>query len=286
MRRSLLFIPGNNPAMLQNADVFESDAIILDLEDAVSINEKDSARILISHYLKSKPSHNQEMIVRINGMDTPFFKKDLASILCNQLDTIMMPKARVRDLLDLSNHLDLLEQENKITKKIKIIPIIELANSIIEVNDLVKIPRVDGLLLGAEDLTTDLEIERTKMGFEIMYARSTVIFACKASQIDAIDTPFTDTKDELGFVKDCETAKSLGMNAKAAIHPNQIETINSLFSPSEKQMEWAIRIMEAKKKADEMNLGVFSLDGKMVDKPIISRAINILKKAEKFRLFR
>jgi len=106
----------------------------------------------------------------------------------------------------------------------------------------------------------------------------------KRKKIDAIDTPFTDTKDEQGLSKDCETAKMFGMNAKTAIHPNQVSIINDVFSPSEKNIAWAKRVIEAKKKAEASGLAVFSLDGKMIDKPIIDRAINILKKAEKFQL--
>jgi len=284
MRRSLLFIPGNNPAMLQNADVFESDGLILDLEDAVHINEKDSARMLVSHYLESKQTHSLEMIVRINGLDTPYFQKDLQAVVCQQLDTIMLSKAKVKDVLDLSKMLDEIEQTKQISKEIKIIPIIELAQSVLEVNELARFPRVNGILLGAEDLSTDLEIERTKPGLEIIYPRFCVIYACKAQKIDAIDTPFTDTKDEQGLSKDCETAKMFGMNAKTAIHPNQVSIINDVFSPSEKNIAWAKRVIEAKKKAEASGLAVFSLDGKMIDKPIIDRAINILKKAEKFQL--
>ncbi|MGD9604975.1 MAG: CoA ester lyase [Bacilli bacterium] len=284
MRRSLLFIPGNNPAMLQNADVFDSDAIILDLEDAVHINEKDSARLLVSHYLHSKLHHDLEVIIRINGLDTPFYNEDLNAVVCDEIDTIMLPKAHVSDVLELGEMLTQMEKSRSLHNKINIIPIIELASSILEVNELAKMPRVDGILLGAEDLSTNVEIERTKTGSEILYPRSCVIYACKANKIDAIDTPFTDTKDDQGLILDCETAKSLGMNAKAAIHPNQIEIINTIFSPSNKNIEWAKRIIEAKKHAEENGLGVFSLDGKMVDKPIIERAINILKKAEKFQL--
>jgi citrate lyase subunit beta/citryl-CoA lyase len=284
MRRSLLFIPGNNPAMLQTADVFESDAIILDLEDAVHINEKDSARNLVSQFLDSFIPFKGEIVIRINGFDSPYFYDDLHAIVSDQIDTIMLPKANQHSLIALDKELSILEADKKMNKIIGIIPIIELASSVLEVDSLVHLNRINGVLLGAEDLSTDLGIERTKEGKEILYPRSRVIYACAAKRIDAIDTPFTDTRDEMGLKSDCENAKSLGMNAKTAIHPNQVEVINQCFSPSLKNIDWAKRILEAKKRSEANGLGVFSLDGKMVDKPIIDRAEKILIQAEKFRL--
>lgn len=276
MRRSLLFIPGNNPGMLQSSDVFEADAVIFDLEDAVSGTEKDSARFLVTSYLKNY-SPSLEVIVRINGFDTPFYAEDLKALfMLDNLNTIMLPKARVEDLLQLSEMI----KNNK--KDIKIIPIIEQAISLIEVDQIAKLELVDGILLGAEDFTKDLEVTRTKEGVEIFYARNRIVTACKAYKIDAIDTPFTDTTDNEGLTKDTRFAKSIGMNAKSAIHPNQIETINQIFTPTTKEVDYAKRVLMARDEAFAKGLGVFSLDGKMVDKPVIERAEKVLEKAKKF----
>ena len=276
MRRSLLFIPGNNPGMIQSSDVFEADAVIFDLEDAVSGTEKDSARFLVTSYLKNY-SPSLEVIVRINGFDTPFYLEDLKALfMLDNLNTIMLPKARVEDLLQLSEMI----KNNK--KDIKIIPIIEQAISLIEVDQIAKLELVDGILLGAEDFTKDLEVTRTKEGVEIFYARNRIVTACKAYKIDAIDTPFTDTTDNEGLTKDTRFAKSIGMNAKSAIHPNQIETINQIFTPTTKEVDYAKRVLMARDEAFAKGLGVFSLDGKMVDKPVIERAEKVLEKAKKF----
>ena len=276
MRRSLLFIPGNNPGMLQSCDIFEADAVIFDLEDAVSTTEKDSARFLVTNYLKTyKPS--LEVVVRINGFDTPFYQKDLNELLkLENLNTIMLPKARVSDLITLSKMI------KDLNKNIKIIPIIEQAISLIEVEEIARFELVDGILLGAEDYTKDLEVVRTKEGNEIFYARNRIITACKAYKIDAIDTPFTDTNDTEGLVKDTLFAKSIGMNAKSAIHPNQVESINKLFTPTSKEIDYAQRVLIARDEAFKKGLGVFSLDGKMVDKPVIERAEKVIEKAKKF----
>jgi len=180
MRRSVLFIPGNNPAMLQNADIFGADGVIFDLEDAVNITEKDNARNLIHYYLSSHPTQPMEVIVRINGLDTEFYQKDLEAIVSDNIDTIMLPKARVCYLNQLDELLTKIEKEKKMSKKIKVLPIIELAISVLEVEQVVNCPRVDGVLLGAEDLSSDMEVTRTKEGREIEYARARVAMACKS----------------------------------------------------------------------------------------------------------
>ncbi len=282
MRRSLLFIPGNNPAMLQNADVFGSDAVIFDLEDAVNVTEKDNARNLIHYYLKSHPNLPMEVVIRINGLDTEYYQDDLEKVVSDNIDTIMLPKAKVDELKELDRILTKLEKERKLTKRINIIPIIELAVSVLQVEQIASMPRVDGILLGAEDLTSDMEVTRTKNGKEIEYARCRVAMACKAYQIDAIDTPFTDVNDMEGLKKDAENAQTLAMNAKSAIHPNQIDTINEVFLPAPKLIIWAKRVKAASDDALARGIGVFSLDGKMVDKPVIERALKILAKASKF----
>lgn len=281
MRRSLLFIPGNNPGMLSNCDVFESDTVIIDLEDAVSSTEKDSARNLVTSYINTHKIKN-EIMIRINGFDTPFYQDDLNSIVSDNIDSIMLPKARIDDVKKLDEILSKFEKERKMKKHIAIVPIIEAAISLIEVDVIASLSRVNGILLGAEDFTKDLEVKRTKEGKEILYARSRIIVACKAYKIDAIDTPFTDTLDMDGLVKDVNYVKELGMNAKSAIHPNQIEAINNAFTPTKQEIEYAQRVLIARDEAFSKGLGVFSLDGKMVDAPVISRAETVIKKATKF----
>ena len=285
MRRSLLFMPGNNPAMLQNSDIFEADAVIYDLEDAVAVTQKDSARILISQFLKSsKKPFPMEIVVRINGLDTDYYMDDLEMVVSDKIDTIMLPKARVETLIELDKILSRIEEEKHLTKKIGVIPIIELAISVLEINQIVTLPRVNGVLLGAEDLSSDLEVARTKKGDEILHPRMCIAVACAAYKIDSIDTPFTDTNDDIGLKEDCRFVSSIGFTSKVAIHPNQVPTINEIFVPSRKNIEWALRVEAAAKLADEKGLGVFSLDGKMVDKPVMDRANKILKKAHNYNL--
>lgn len=280
MRRSLLFMSGNNPSMLQNSDVFGSDAVIYDLEDAVSIQEKDSARLLVKNFLENRVTKsNQEIVIRINGLDTDFYGMDLDAVVSDLIDTIMLPKASTEDVIKLDKILTQMENNRRMKKHIGVIPIIELTKSVIEVESIAAGPRVNGILLGAEDLCSDLEVQRTKAGEEILYPRAKVAIACKANHIDAIDTPFTDINDPEGLEKDTLRALGLGLNAKAAIHPKQIKTINQIFTPTDAQITWSLRVLKATEKAKKQGLGVFSLDSKMIDKPIIERAQKVINKA-------
>lgn len=285
MRRSLLFIPGNSPAMLQNCDVFESDAVIIDLEDAVSVTEKDAARALVSQYLLSLTEvPPMEIAVRINGLDTPYYADDLRAVVSDKIDTVMLPKATVAYLNELDALLTKAEAASGLKKRIGVIPIVELAQSVLEIEQIAQCPRVNGVLLGAEDLSGDIAVMRTRQGNEILYPRMRLAYACAAYKIDAIDTPFTDTNDNDALQEECRFVSNLGFNAKAAIHPNQVPVINGVFVPDKKSVEWALRVEEAARQADAKGIGVFSLDGKMVDKPVVLRAQNILKKARKYKL--
>lgn len=282
LKRSLLFIPGNNPSMIQNATVFESDAVIFDLEDAVSSTEKDSARIIVSAFIESSFGFNKEIIVRINPDDTPYYLQDLNLIVSEKLDTIMLPKATEKTVKNLALKLDELEKKKQITKHIKIIPIIELAKSVLQIECIAPLPRVSGILLGAEDLSLDMGIIRTKEGDEISYVRSKLAVACKAYGIDAIDTPFTDVNDDEGLEEDTKRAKLFGLDAKSCIHPRQASIVNGVFSPSSFDIEYAKKVLLGYEEAQKVGLGVFSLEGKMIDKPIIERAMRIIAKAKQF----
>lgn len=284
MKRSLLFIPGNNPSMIQNSIVFESDAIIFDLEDAVSSAQKDAARMIVSEFIEMSFGCDKEIIVRINGPDTPYYEADLKQIVSYKVDTIMLPKATEKTVRQLAVKLDEIEEKKKITKRIKIIPIVELARSVLQIEKIAPLPRVSGILLGAEDLSLDMGITRTKIGDEIQYVRSRLAVACKAFDIDAIDTPFVDVNDDEGLIKDTKRAKLLGMDAKSCIHPRQASIINGVFSPSSIDIEYAKKILLGYEEAQKVGLGVFSLEGKMIDKPIIERAMRVIAKAKQFGL--
>jgi len=274
----MLFIPGNNPGMLISSDVFDSDSIIFDLEDSVAIDEKDSARMLVKEVLQAT-HFNSEIIIRINPFDSPFYDLDVEVIKQLNIDLILLPKASIESLKDLDNRLS--------ETKIGIMVLIETALGIEQVFDLLNASkRCYGLMLGGEDLCVDLNCKRTKLGNEIAYARGRVVNAGRALNKFVVDTPFTDIFDEEGLELDTQLAKGLGFDGKASINPRQIVLINQCFNPTKEEINHAKRVIEAKEHALKDGLGVFSLDGKMVDLPIIKRAEKTIEMAIKVGLMK
>lgn len=275
--RTLLFMPGNNPGMLQSSDILGADGIIIDLEDAVAINEKDAARILVTEYLNTF-EYTSDIFIRINPMDTPFFQDDLNAIKDLKIEGILLPKASVESV----ETLDCFINDNNLD--FKIIGLIETALGLeMSLEILRSSKKIIGVLLGAEDLTLDLGAKRTKSSEEIAYARSRIIAVSKALQIEAIDTPWTDTDDYEGLKIDTLNAKDLGMTGKALISPRHVDIVNSIFTPSEKEVDYALRVVESVKEANKKGLGAFSLDGKMIDAPVIKRALNLLKMSGEYK---
>lgn len=288
LRRTMLFMPGNNPGMLQNAPILGADAVILDLEDAVSLTEKDAARALVSGAIKTLDYSNVELVVRVNPLDTQFGHKDLETIARVKPDTILLPKATREQLQEADAIITKVEEEEGFEKgSINLFGLIETAYGLETVYEAATATkRLVGLLLGAEDLTSDFGIKRTKESNEIYYARNRFAAACRAAKIDAIDTPFTDTNDYEGLRLDTEKAKSLGFTGKASINPRQIDTIHSVYNPTEDEIKYAVRVLEARDEAFAKGLGVFSLNGKMIDAPVINRAITTVELAKRLGLLK
>lgn len=286
LRRTMLFMPGNNPSMLQDAAILGADSIILDLEDAVSLSEKDSARILVREAIKNIDYSQVEVVVRVNPLDTEFGALDVDMIARVKPDTLLIPKADEEEITLVAKLLDDIEHEEGFEKEsIKIIALVETAIGLENVYNIIKASkRVAGVLLGGEDLTSDLGIKRTKEGEEIFYARNKVATACRALKVDSLDTPFTDTNDYEGLERDTAKAKSLGLTGKAAINPRQIDVIHSVFAPTEVELKHAQRILAAKTEAEKEGKGVFSLDGKMIDAPIINRAVTTVQLGQRLGL--
>ncbi len=281
MFRSLLFIPGNNPSMLQNADVFSADAIIFDLEDAISINEKTNARNLVKNYLTTSSVLPKQVVLRVNAYGGNWFEKDIELLKTGKVDYLLIPKMDKLTMEGIDRFLNHYETTNHLPET-KLIALIETSRGVLELPDFAQNKRLVALFLGAEDLTSDLEIKRSESGDEIFYARSKIIYTSAANHLVAIDTPYTNINSSEGLLKDCTYAMSIGMKAKACIHPNQLEIVNKVFSPSEDEIKWALAIIEIHE--TKPNVGAFQFQGKMIDKPIIDRAKKIVEKAKKFKL--
>jgi citrate lyase subunit beta/citryl-CoA lyase len=279
MRRSMLFMPGSRPGNINNGVVFGSDAVIIDMEDAVPYTEKDTARFLTRRALMELDFSDVEIIVRINGLNTPFWQEDLNAIIPAKPDSIMPPKVGSdEDVKKISDCMSELEKANGLPLGgIKLIPLIESAWG---VENALKIAtsdeRVDALYLGAEDLSLDIDSRRSPDGADIFYSRARLVIAAKAAGIQVLDTPFLDTKDDEGLRKDALYARNLGFNGKAAIYPLQVDIINEVFSPTEEEYEYSLEVLEAMEKAGQEGKGAITLHGKLVDFPMITRAKRVV----------
>lgn len=283
MRRSMLFLPGNNPNMLINASCLGADAVIFDLEDAVSPTEKDAARILVRNTIRYMDLSGCEVIVRINSVDTDYWKKDLDTILPEKPDLILLPKtSTAEDALIADEYMSKLEEKLGLEKNsVGLMPLIETALGVENSYAIASsTKRVKALFLGAEDLTADLQCKRTKEGREIEYARTRLVVASRAAGVDVYDTPFTDVNDDEGIYTDASLAKALGFTGKASISPRHIDAINSVFSPTEAEVEYAYEVMDAIRLAKEMGKGAIALRGKMIDAPIVARAERTIAMAQ------
>lgn len=281
-RRTMLYIPGNNPAMLQQGGVYGADSILLDLEDAVALNQKDAARILVRNVLKSINFYNTEVCVRINHLDTPFGLEDLEEIVPLQPDAIRYPKTEtVEELANLIQIIEAIEDKHNLPHdKMTIHAMIETALGVQNVFEIAKFSkRVDAITIGGQDLTADMNIKSTKDGSGIDLARKMIVMAAKANKIDAIDTVFVDINDEDGLRIDTEYAKQIGFSGKAVINPRQIDIIHDVYMPTEEEIRKAYRIVLEFKKNKKEGIGVFAIDGKMIDAPIMTRATQVLELA-------
>lgn len=289
MRRSMLFLPGNTPRMLINGAFLGADAIIFDLEDAVAPAEKDAARILVRNTMRYMDLGGCEVIVRINSIDTGFWKADLDQILPEKPGLILLPKTgSAADVLEADAYITELEDKLGFARNtVRLMPLIETALGVENAYAIASAsPRVAALFLGAEDLTADLRCQRTKAGREIEYARTRLVTAARAAGVDVYDTPFTDVNDDEGIEVDAALAKALGFTGKASISPRHVEAINRVFSPTQKEIDYAYEVMEAIRVAKEQGKGAIALYGKMIDAPIVARAEQTIAAAKEMGLGR
>jgi len=283
LRRTALYVPGNDPSMIQNAGIFGSDAIVLDLEDAVSVNEKDAARLLVRNALKNINYGNTEVIVRINSFFTPFGKDDLEIIGRAHPDGIRVPKVEtIQDIQNIEKFLDRIEAEEKFEKNsIKILPSIESALGLFNVFEIAKASqRIEVINFGAEDYTADIGAERTKEGKELFDIRTRMLLAARVAGIEVQDSVFAHVRDTEGLIRETQFIKQLGFDGKSVIHPSQILPVHQVFTPSQEEIARAKRIIFAIKEAEKKKSGVISLDGRMVDAPVVAKARRVLDYAQ------
>ncbi|KAA8999027.1 citrate (pro-3S)-lyase subunit beta [Affinibrenneria salicis] len=283
LRRSMLFLPGSSAAMLSTAFIYRPDSIMFDLEDAVSLREKDSARILVFHALQH-PMYRDgdiETVVRINQLSTPFGLKDLEAVVRAGVDVVRLPKTDApEDIYELEAHMARIEKAcGREVGSTKILAAIESAIGVINAVAIARCSsRLIGIALAAFDYVMDMQTERGD-GTELFYARCAVLHAARAAGIDAFDVVYSDINDEAGFLREVELIRKMGFNGKSLINPRQIELLHNAYAPTQEEVDYAHRVIAAAEEGERNGLGVISLNGKMIDGPIINHAQVVLERA-------
>ena len=288
LRRTMMYVPGNNPGMVKDAHIYGADSIMFDLEDSVALNEKDAARFLVYNALKSIDYEGTETVVRINGLDTPYGMEDLEAIVRAQPDVIRLPKTEcAQDIIDVEGEIERIEKEAGIpVGKTKMMAAVEGALGALNAYEIATASkRLMGIAIGAEDYVTDLKTTRSPEGIELLAGRSQIILAARAAGIYAFDTVYSDVNNEEGFEKEVKLIKQLGFDGKSVVNPRQIDPVHRIYTPSQKEIDKAVRVIKAAEDAAKRGSGVVSLNGKMVDKPIIERAQRALMLAEAAGIF-
>ena len=269
-----MFVPGNNPGMMQDAFIYGPDSIMLDLEDSVTMAEKDAARLLVHNALKTIDYGNTEMVVRINPLNTAYGKKDVEAVVKAGVHVIRMPKTETaEEVREVEREIERVEKEIGCLGRTKIMAAIESTLGIVNAYEIaVASERMMGIALGAEDYCANLKTQRSPEGTELLFARQQIVVAARAAGIDALDTVYSNLNDMETFRKEVELIKQLGFDGKSIINPRQIEIVNEVFAPTEKAIEKAKTIIAAIKEAERRGSGVIAVNGKMVDRPVVIRA--------------
>lgn len=278
MRRSMMFVPGNNPGMLQNAGIYGADTVIFDLEDSVAITEKDAARQLVHNAIVTIP-YPCEIAIRINHIQTPYGRADLEVVLAAKPDLIRLPKAETaEDILAVDAIISAAEERYGFPPGgIRMMAAIETAKGLMNAYQIAGASqRMVAIAIGGEDFIADLKTTRSRDSRELYVARSQLLLAARAAGVQAIDTVFSDVNDDEGFTAETEMIKQLGFDGKSVINPRQVNIVHRVFTPTPQEIAKARRVLQAYEEALAKNSGVISLDGKMIDAPIVTRAQRVI----------
>ncbi len=289
LRRTMLFVPGNIPAMLADAIMYGEDSLMFDLEVSVTLTEKDAARLLVYNALKTIDYGDTEIVVRVNPLSTPYGRDDIFAMVSAGCPVIRMPKTETaQDVIDTEKCIE--EAEKYAGVPVGTTRILTAVESALGITNAYSIAtsskRIMGIALGAEDYCANLKTTRSQEGTELFYARSAIVVAARAAGIDALDTVYSNVNDTEGLIEQTKLIKQLGFDGKSIINPRQIAPINSVFRPTDKDIEKALRIIGAADEAAKKGSGVVSLDGKMVDKPVYMRAQRVVALAKAMNIIK
>ena len=283
LRRTMMFVPGNNPAMVKDAGIYGADSIMFDLEDAVSMAEKDAARDLVYEALQTQDYGDAELVVRVNGQDTPYYANDVRAMVKAGIDVVRLPKAEDAEMVKkLDADITAAEKEfGREEGSTMLMAAIESAKGVINAYQIASASdRMMGIALSAEDYTTDMKTHRYPDGAELEFARNMVLHAARAAGVAAFDTVFTNMNDTEGFYRETEYIHQLGFDGKSLVNPRQIPMVNKVYEPTKKEIENAKNVENAIKEAKLKGSGVISMNGQMVDRPVVLRAERVMRLAK------
>lgn len=283
LRRTMMFVPGNNPAMVKDAGIYGADSIMFDLEDAVSMAEKDAARDLVYEALQTQDYGDAELVVRVNGQDTPYYANDVRAMVNAGIDVVRLPKAEDAEMVKkLDADITAAEKEfGREEGSTMLMAAIESAKGVINAYQIASASdRMMGIALSAEDYTTDMKTHRYPDGAELEFARNMILHAARAAGIAAFDTVFTNMNDVEGFQRETEHIHELGFDGKSLVNPRQIDWVNKVYEPTKKEIENALDVEAAIEEAHQKGSGVISMNGQMVDRPVVLRAQRVIRLAK------
>lgn len=282
IRRTMMFMPGNKPKMLNNGASYGANCLILDLEDAIAVTQKDAARNLVAFALREL-DFPCEIAIRPNHISTPYGLDDLKVVLPAKPDIIRLPKVEsAEDVKFVSDMIDQVEAKEGFTPgTIKMMAAIETVKGMRQAYQIATAsPRMVALAIGGEDYITDLQTHRTEHGIELFFARSQLLAAAREAGIQAIDTVYSNVKNMDGFRDEVTRIKEMGFDGKSVVHPSQIAVVNEIFTPSDDEIRHALKVVKASADAAARGVGVITVNGKMIDGPLITRAERIIAQAE------
>lgn len=283
LKRTSLYASGANPINMIQAAFYNEDCLVYDMEDSVPAAEKDTARLLIYNTVRYHRPANKYVIIRVNGIYSEYIDEDLEAAVRARPDAIRIPKVEYpEEAVRICKRIADIEAEAGLeVGKIEVWCNIESYLGLINAYEIATADtRIVALALGAEDFTASMKSHRTKEGLEIFYARNALLTACRHAGIEAIDAVFSDINDVEGLKEDTALTRNLGFDGKTCVHPRQIDVVNSFFTPSEKEVKYALRVLEAVEEGARQKKGAVTLDGSMIDKPMELRARTTLAQAE------
>ena len=282
-RLALLYMPGDDRRKIEKATTLGVDCICMDMEDGVAITRKTEARAVIAQAMKELDFGKSERCIRINSFGSGFEKFDLAAAVAANPDTVVVPKIETaRQVKEISEYIEMYELSARMARgSIRMLVGVETAKGILNLKDIAEADkRLEAIIFGAEDFAASIGATRTKEGSEVLYARSAVVTACAANELQALDMVYIDFRDVDGLRAEAEEGARLGFSGKQIIHPNQVEGVQAAFTPSEEAIEYAQRVVRAFSASQREGKGAFALDGKMIDMPLLKNAQKVLDRAK------